>query len=527
MVRRLSHRHFAVESLSGREKMLPRARVQSKHAGETQERIDETKTSINEKNTNAAIAAPGHVNTSTNETNTRRNSPTYMLYAHIPFCEQLCSYCSFNRFPFDEQRARAYFAALRIEMQTLAELGYDFKSLYIGGGTPTVLMDELCAFIDEAQTRFSLETISCETNPNHLAPAQLGQLEGRVQRLSVGVQSFDDEMLRQMGRLEKCGSGKETLSRLQKLQSTYSFATVNADMIFNFPGQTKEKLKRDLACILESGVNQISFYPLMVSPSTTSSLASTVGKVSYKREQELYELICEVLVGSGNKSEPLCKNPSPAFKLGSAWSFNRVEQTHHFAVTPTLTDEYIVDCEEYPALGAGSFSYLDGALYLNTFSVSEYIERFNGGSVLGAARAISKIEFSLRDRMRYRFMMQLLGLRLDKRQWECDFGCTVAAGLPLEYAFYKTIGAFATDTPEELTLSFKGRYLIVALMRQFFIGINDLRDAARAALPPAERAQLLSSVFPPAERAQLLSSVFPPAERAQLAARSLQRGNKV
>ena len=84
-------------------------------------------------------------------------------------------------------------------------------------------------------------------------------------------------------------------------------------------------------------------------------------------------------------------------------------------------------------------------------------------------------------------MMQLFGLRLDKRQFEKDFGCTVEQGLPVEMAFMTMAGAFATNNAEELTLTPKGRYLMVVMMRQFFIGVNNLRDQARAALPESER----------------------------------------
>lgn len=67
----------------------------------------------------------------------------YMLYMHVPFCERLCPYCSFNRFPFREDRAKPYFQNMRSEMRMLKDLGYDFDSVYIGGGTPTIMIDEL------------------------------------------------------------------------------------------------------------------------------------------------------------------------------------------------------------------------------------------------------------------------------------------------------------------------------------------------------------------------------------------------
>ena len=138
----------------------------------------------------------------------------YMLYMHVPFCERLCPYCSFNRFPFAEDRARPYFANMRKEMLMLKDLGYDFESLYVGGGTPTIMIDELCDTIDLARETFSIGEVSSETNPNHLIPSYLDKLQGRVQRLSVGVQSFDNDLLKQMDRYDKYGSGEEILERI-------------------------------------------------------------------------------------------------------------------------------------------------------------------------------------------------------------------------------------------------------------------------------------------------------------------------
>ena len=74
----------------------------------------------------------------------------YVLYLHIPFCDTLCPYCSFNRYVFDKDRALAYFKSLRSEMRMAADLGYRFETMYIGGGTPTILPDELARTIDEA-----------------------------------------------------------------------------------------------------------------------------------------------------------------------------------------------------------------------------------------------------------------------------------------------------------------------------------------------------------------------------------------
>lgn len=415
-----------------------------------------------------------------------QNQEACLLYVHIPFCERLCPYCSFCRYPFNEVRARAYFAALRKEMQMVARLGYNAESLYIGGGTPTVLVDELAQTIDLAGELFRIKEVSCETNPNHLIPRVLDVLDGRVQRLSVGVQSFDDDLLRRMQRFDKYGSGMEILERLVACEGR--FESLNADMIFNFPTQTEDTLIYDLACILESGVNQTTFYPLMASPVVEESLAATVGKVDYAREARFYSLICEALTepqtalsaaGVGDFAEVDSAagsgDTAGAYSFGSAWTFN--------ASNSTMIDEYIINYEEYPAIGAGGFSYLDGSLYANTFSVDEYIRQVNSGQM----SVKQQNRFSKTSKMRYRLMMQLFGLELDKTQWKKDFGVSVATGLPAEYAFYKAIGAFDTDDKERITLTPKGRYHLVALMREFFIGVNGLRDAARATLQPEEK----------------------------------------
>ena len=393
----------------------------------------------------------------------------YMLYMHVPFCERLCPYCSFNRFPFSEDRAVPYFRNMRKEMLMLKDLGYDFDSLYVGGGTPTIMIDELCETIDLARDTFSIKEVSSETNPNHLVPSYLDKLKGRVQRLSVGVQSFDDGLLRQMDRYDKYGSGAEIMERIGEA-SPY-FVSMNADMIFNFPAQTEDILISDVEKAVASGASQVTFYPLMASPSVERSLARTVGKVDYDREQLFYQIICELLA----------EGEGAPFDFGSAWTFNR--RGGGAAGEDAMIDEYVVNYEEYPAIGSGGFTYLGSNLYVNTFSVKDY----NAALEAGRMSLMGKTAFSARDRMRYRFMMQLFGLRLDKVQFEKDFGCTIEQGLPVEMAFMTAAGAFAENTPEELTLTRKGRYLMVVMMRQFFIGVNGLRDQARAALHGEER----------------------------------------
>jgi coproporphyrinogen III oxidase-like Fe-S oxidoreductase len=388
-----------------------------------------------------------------------RPGGAYLLYVHVPFCQRLCPYCSFNRFPFSEARAVPYFDQLRDEMRMVADLGYDFDSMYVGGGTPTIMLSELTRTIDLARELFSIKEVSSETNPNHLIPEFVEELAPRVQRFSVGVQSFDDGLLRQMERYDKYGSGAEILERIQATAG--AFHSMNVDMIFNFPSQTDAMLRRDARLLRETGCNQTTFYPLMASPAVSRELAKTVGPVDYKREAEFYRTLSDDL--------------GDTFENGSAWTFSRI--------AGGMIDEYIVDYEEYVGIGSGAFSYLDGVLYVNTFSLRDYGEQLRGGRMGVAGRK----SFGAHERMRYRFLMELFGLKLDKRAFLRDFGVTIDRGLRMEMSYMRAVGAFDQDDADALTLTPRGRYLMVAMMREFFIGVNNVRDQARAALKPDER----------------------------------------
>ncbi len=383
----------------------------------------------------------------------------YMLYVHVPFCTRLCPYCSFNRFPFSEERAVPYFESLKAELQMVADLGYDFQSMYIGGGTPTVMIDELTDLIDRAKSLFSIREVSCESNPDHLVPRIIEPLQDRVDRFSVGVQSFDDSLLKQMERYDKYGSGEDILGRLKEAEG--AFHSLNVDMIFNFPRQTPEMLKRDTEMLNESGCNQTTFYPLMASPVVRESLKRSVGVVSYDKEHALYRVL----------DAGLAEKFSPA----SAWTFSRTGGG--------MIDEYIVDYEDYVGIGSGAFSFLDGTLWVNTFSLREYSRRIGEGMM----SAVANREFSKHERMRYRFMMGLFGLELDKLAFKRDFGVEVERGLAVETMFMRAMRAYDIDDVQRTTLTPRGRYYLVAMMREFFIGVNGVRDQARSDLPEDER----------------------------------------
>ncbi len=394
----------------------------------------------------------------------------YMLYLHVPFCERLCPYCSFNRYPFREDLARPYFKNLRAEMMMLKDLGYDFESLYFGGGTPTVLIDELCETIDLARDAFSVEEVGVETNPNHLVPEYLEKMTGRVQRLSVGVQSFDDGLLKQMDRYEKYGSGQEIFERIG--EAVPYFDSLNVDMIFNFPSQTEDILFADLERIATCGARQTTFSPLYVSNATMRKMTSTLGDMDYGREWDFYRILDGVLAGGDH----------PLFERETVWTFNRLDADGK-PDDAVRINEYQTSYNEYPAIGSGSITHLDGALYVNEFSLPKYNAMIESGRMSVKEKTV----MSRRDLMRYRFLLDLYRLRLDKARFVREFGVSVEAGLPVEMAFLAANGAFSVNDGDEILLTERGRYLVLVMYRQFLSGMNNLREQARKRLTGYER----------------------------------------
>ncbi len=373
-----------------------------------------------------------------------------LLYLHIPYCEELCQYCSFNRVLLDAQQASRYFSALRAEMRLYREAGYCFDQVYVGGGTPTVLPEELGRVLSLARKLWPVRSISVEANPN-LSPATLDLLvDCGVDRLSVGVQTFDDGLLRAMQRYERYGSGQDIRRNLEAARGR--FATLNVDLIFNFAQQTESMLRRDLQMAAGLGVDQITCYPLM---------GPRPLRGSYVREKRFYRLIRE--------------NLDPRYRPATAWCFSREAQDGRKAAEVPV-DEYIVTREEYAGLGSGSFGYLGGRLYANTFSLPQYIELLGRGAwPVAGSRG-----FSLRDRLRYDFLMKLFSGRLDLGVVEARHGAGAGRRLAPEIALFGSLGALRREG-RTLILTDEGYYVWVVLMREFFSGLNRLRAACRAA----------------------------------------------
>ncbi len=375
----------------------------------------------------------------------------YLLYVHVPFCPVLCPFCSFHRVELREAKARHYFPALWRQIRGYAESGFKLSGVYVGGGTPTAVPQELDDLLARIRRTFGDLPISVETNPNDLTPQIVQRLRGAgVKRLSVGIQSFDDALLRGMGRYERYGSGAAIRERLSSVAGL--FPTLNVDLIFNLPGQSPESLQRDLDIIRGDGhADQVSFYPLMATEATARAMRDAMGAPTLAREYDYYRQIRAEL---GSQYAP-----------ATAWCFSR---------QPGMIDEYIVTDDEYLGAGSGSFGYLGGTFYANTFSLNRY-----GALATSAAGPITMYrDMSLREQMHYDLLTRLFGLHLDRKSIEAKYDGRFERTLRPELAGLRALGAVRrTDSGWQLTD--RGMYLWVVLMREFLSGVNRFREQLR------------------------------------------------
>lgn len=369
-----------------------------------------------------------------------------LLYIHIPFCETLCPYCSFHRVRFEADLARRYFRCLRREIEIYRDLGFDFEAVYVGGGTPTVLPDELAGLLECIRRVWPVKRVSVETHPQHLTPDTIAILrDAGVDRLSVGIQTFNDGILEELSRVPSRarGAGREARERLRRVRG--QFDTVNVDMIYNFPKQTLDMVTEDVDVVRDLGMDQVTFYPLMQGG---SDFTDVFGKLDVRRERLFFSRIQAAMDG--------------AYEPVSAWCFAR-----HTG----MSDEYIIAHDEYAGLGSGAFGYVDGVLYANSFDINEYIDALARSDLPIAAVGT----FPAQARVRYDLLMRLFNGALDFSRLKARHGRYRAAGAWKELLFLLLAGT-VTRSNGCFRLTPKGRYHCVTMMKEFFCGANRLRD---------------------------------------------------
>jgi coproporphyrinogen III oxidase-like Fe-S oxidoreductase len=366
------------------------------------------------------------------------------LYIHIPFCRSLCPFCCFNRYLFDEEKARRYFVSLKHELDIYIRKGFQFSDFYFGGGTPTVLMDELTSFIDYLGQNFAVGQISLETTPRELNPENIVALkQAGINRLSIGVQSFDPDVLKNMGRPFSPEDAREKL-----LMAEGQFDTLNSDFVFNFPAQTVKQFEADVALFKELGIDQATFYPLMASPHKKDAMERKFNRIDTSREKDFYDVIIRELYRQG-------------YRASTAWCFSRGER---------MIDEYIVEDDDYIGIGSGSVSIVNGSFYVNSFSLEKYEEYIEKGRL----PIVGWRPLSVSEQMRYYMLTKFFGGTLDKNKFRSRFGGDIERKLWKEMQFFRLFGL--VEDKEDITVTERGMYPVSVMMREFFAALNGLRE---------------------------------------------------
>lgn len=367
------------------------------------------------------------------------------LYVHIPFCRTLCPFCCFNRYLFSEEKARPYFKALRGELDMYLDHGFRFPSVYFGGGTPPILMDELLAFVSYLKRKTPVKEISLESTPAEINRRTVELLrQAGVNRLSIGVQSFDNAVLKAMGRVT--GSAEEARERVLMAQG--QFDTVNVDLIFNFPFQSTRQFEADVQTFKDLKIDQATFYPLMASPHKRSVMERRFNRVDTRRERQFYDIILHELLDDG-------------YTPSTAWCFSRSDH---------MIDEYIVQFDDYVGIGAGSVSIVGSNFYVNSFSLERYADFLNNGRlpVIGVRTLTEK------EALRYYLLTSLFGGSLDKERLEGRFGSRAESKLGLEIQGLRALGFIRGN--ERLEITRRGMFPVSVMMRDFFASLNGLRE---------------------------------------------------
>ncbi|MCR6575261.1 coproporphyrinogen III oxidase family protein [Campylobacter insulaenigrae] len=381
----------------------------------------------------------------------KKNNPkkSYMLYAHIPFCHTFCPYCSFHKYYYDENLAKQYFESLREEIKQIKLKGFDFTSMYVGGGTTLINEEELAKTLELCKKLFNIKEISCETDPNHIEPEKLKMFKGLIDRLSCGVQSFDDDILKKVARYNKFGSSKELQEKLSKAIGI--LPVMSLDLIFNFPSQTQEQLLKDLEIAKNLKPQQITTYPLMKSNLTKDNIAKTLGVSFQDNEFKFYNIIVDYFKD---------------YERNNAWSFSLEKSS--------FNDEYVSSHHEYLGVGSGAFSFLDGELLINAFNLNDYSKLIKEKQNANIAKA----NFSKKEIIKYIFLTEMFAGKIEIDQLNRTLDCNIKKDLFIELLGLKASKALIQNQ-NTLQVSEFGRYLFMVLMKDFYTGMDLVRAVFR------------------------------------------------
>jgi oxygen-independent coproporphyrinogen-3 oxidase len=283
-----------------------------------------------------------------------------VVYAHIPYCFSKCPYCDFASVPADNS-IDAYLDALGKEARNKCSCAAAPSTLYVGGGTPTILSaHQLSSLFRQLRTTFQIPSsaeITIEANPRTLSPDKVEALfAAGVNRMSVGGQSFVDSELRALGRTHQSGDIESAISLARRA----GISNISLDLMFGIPGQTAETWRYSLRQALSLAPEHISAYCLTLEPGTPLHSLHQAGafqKKSEDEELELYEAAHETLTSAGYEHYEISNYAIPG------------KRSKHNLV-------YWLN-EEYLGLGASAVSYLGGRRIHNVREPSGYIDAMN------------------------------------------------------------------------------------------------------------------------------------------------------
>lgn len=292
--------------------------------------------------------------------------PMLGLYLHIPFCLRKCHYCDFvittQRSTQDRER---FFRALEKEI-VYARSQYGrlhFNTLYLGGGTPSELsgeeMKRLMALLRESFDFESDCETTCEMNPENADQERLEiYFQLGINRISLGVQAFQDRLLKDMGRSHSADDVAHVVRLLRKI----GYKNISMDLICRLPDQTLQDMAESLKKILEFQPEQMTLYDLQVHPHTVYGVKQAGGELKLPDEEhhlQMVELAEERLVQAGYHHYEIANFAKPGF-----------ESRHNLIYWNN---------QEYLGLGPGAYSYLQGCRYQWAGSAASYLEKCEKG----------------------------------------------------------------------------------------------------------------------------------------------------
>lgn len=323
------------------------------------------------------------------------------IYVHVPYCRSLCPYCPYLRFPYRPAGANEFTAALLGEIDWYARQLPTTRtgSVYFGGGTPTVLDQRLGLIVEAIRNRFDPQGPWCiETNPADLDASRVALLKAlRFDSVSLGVQSFDDRTLRQLGR----GHGAHVARRALACLADAGIPSLNVDLMFAVPGQSESSWQQDIELAIASPATQVTAYPLFTFPYSEIGERRRLDGIRmppWRARRRMYYELHDRLVAAG-------------FRRVSVWSFQRGEGHRFSSVTR----------RRYLGLGPSGASCYGSVFTLNTFSPQAYAASVaRRGHAVALQMPVSEQLDLLMD-----LYWRAYDTRLDARRWR-EF----AASLP-------------------------------------------------------------------------------------------------